>query len=397
MRILFLMKCPLDRRNIKRFGLHFFLERGHQVTVLDMMRASHPAAAFSPPAPELDPRIEVRRIDRWSQLANEKATFAQADMILLMTQTYGLSAITLPSLRMIAKVDRPYTIFMPTLVPGETGRFEELPLRRKLHELAGRMKKASLLNSAINRLHPSWLGLPPASLVVYPARGSEVSNNLIGDKTRAVYTHSWDYDEFLARYPTLPDATDTAVFIDQYLPFHSDFLLAPLQTPIEPTAYYGGLRGLFDRIERELGLEVVIAAHPKSDYDLHPGVFGNRRILRGQSLDLVARSKLVLGHLSIGIGFAVMCQKPLRFLISRNLYEGNAYFEHSFDRSSELLNVPLWRFDDPASIQLDRSLEFDHNRYQSYIETYLAHPRRPPLGHWDGIASAIEAFVAGNG
>ncbi|MFD2235480.1 hypothetical protein [Phaeospirillum tilakii] len=394
MRFLFLMKWPLNQRNVERFGLQAMLDRGHQVTVLDMMRACHPNARYHHLDPVKDPRLEVRRIDTWSQLTAEAATFAQADMIMLMIQSYGLSEITLPSLRMIAAAGRPYTIFMPTLVPGEVGAFEELPLRRKLREFGSRLKKASFRNSLVHRLPPKWLGIPPAALAVYPARASEIPNNLIGPQTQAIHTHSWDYDQFLARRDSLPEAVGQAVFIDQYLPFHPDFRLAPLKTPIEPNRYYGGLRALFDRIERELGLEVVIAAHPQSDYSLHPGVFGDRRIQRGGTLDQVAASKLVLGHLSVGIGFAVMCRKPLMFIISSDLYEGNPSFAHSYDVCSSLLNSPLHRIDDPGQIDLGRVLEFDASRFQAYTEDYLAHPLDGGERYWDAIGTAIENFVA---
>ena len=113
------------------------------------------------------------------------------------------------------------------------------------------------------------------------------------------------------------------VFLDQNLPFHGDFAIQKRKVPASAGKYFPALRQFFDRLERELGLPVVIAAHPRAAYAQEgyagPDYFGGRRLVSGQTLPLIFDSALVLTHYSTAVNFAVMARRPLLLLTSDEL------------------------------------------------------------------------------
>lgn len=107
-----------------------------------------------------------------------------------------------------------------------------------------------------------------------------------------------------------------AVFLDSYLPYHSDLPFCGVQR-IEPAAYYRSLNRFFALLEREYGLSVVIAAHPRADYDA--GVYEGRQVHRLVTAELVRDAELVLAHASTAVSFAVLNAKPLIFIYTAGM------------------------------------------------------------------------------
>ena len=123
----------------------------------------------------------------------------------------------------------------------------------------------------------------------------------------------FDYDVYILndkRIERLIDG-DYCVFLDEYLPYHSDFAILGMPS-VNPENYFIEINDFFQRIEEKYNLEVVIASHPKSDYSNNP--YKGRKIFKYKTLDLVKYSKCVVAHASTSLSFAVMYNKPLLFI-----------------------------------------------------------------------------------
>ena len=160
---------------------------------------------------------------------------------------------------------------------------------------------------------------------------------------------------------------------------------------VEPDNYYRSLRSLFDRIENELGLKVVIAGHPRADYQPFGNVFGDRKIFYGDTADLVTKSRLVLAHFSTAIGFAVMFRKPIMLLTSHELYSYTHRHKHAFECFSRELGGPLHSLDHPEAIDLSNPLALNNDLYDRYIENYIKTPGSPSKYMWNIVLDAIGA------
>ena len=101
------------------------------------------------------------------------------------------------------------------------------------------------------------------------------------------------------------------VFLDINLPYHSDLAFCG-RPQIDPVAYYRSLNRFFGLLEREYGIEVIIAAHPRADYDRT--TFEGRQIFRLVTAELVRDAEFVLSHTSTAMSYAVLNAKPLIFI-----------------------------------------------------------------------------------
>ena len=82
-------------------------------------------------------------------------------------------------------------------------------------------------------------------------------------------------------------------------------------------AYFSEMMALFDLIEREYEIDVVIAAHPCAEYIGNE--FGCRKILHNMSHSLVRDCDFVISHHSNSIAYAVMYHKPVLFCFTNEM------------------------------------------------------------------------------
>jgi hypothetical protein len=109
-----------------------------------------------------------------------------------------------------------------------------------------------------------------------------------------------------------------AVFLDINLPYHSDHIIS--KTPaINSAPYFKSLNIYFSYLERAYDLEVVIAAHPDSEYDSLE--FGGRKICKLKTAELVKDSEFVISHASNSLSYAVLNFKPILFVYTEEMYQ----------------------------------------------------------------------------
>lgn len=75
--------------------------------------------------------------------------------------------------------------------------------------------------------------------------------------------HSYDYESYL-RVETEKVNRECAVFLDSNVPYHPDFIV-DLNLRVDAEKYYAEINAFFEKIESSLGLEVIIAAHPRAN------------------------------------------------------------------------------------------------------------------------------------
>jgi len=144
------------------------------------------------------------------------------------------------------------------------------------------------------------------------ASGSVATNNYQNHKKIQQFNY-FDYDTYLKSKDTLIESKSYIVFLDINLPYHSDQKALGIK-PIEPEIYYSSMNKYFDEIEKKTSMKVIIAAHPKSQYDKN--VYGGREIIINETNNLVKNSSIVLTHTSSSFVFAVLHNKPIIFLLS---------------------------------------------------------------------------------
>lgn len=155
-----------------------------------------------------------------------------------------------------------------------------------------------------------------------------------------------------------------AVFLDEFFPFHPDLehMLGIKSNAIEAQAYLDQLNRFFSYVETSLGLEVVIAAHPKSNYD--KAAFSNRKVFIYKTRELVYDAELVLAQGSSSINYAVLFEKAIVFLYTNTYYRRYRYLYLTTAYHATILNSPLFNIEQALPLALSPTV--DDDAYYNY-------------------------------
>lgn len=161
-----------------------------------------------------------------------------------------------------------------------------------------------------------------------------------------------------------------AVFIDDNLPYASDWTLLGLPAPVTPQRYYPAMQRVLECLESLWGMPVVVAAHPSSHHDLRVQQgFGAHRLVHGRTAELVRNAQAVILHGSTAVSFAVLARKPMLFLSSGELAR-STYGLHVRTMAAELGCSPL-DIDSEDDLPTLQSLGPDQRICRRYTERYL--------------------------
>ncbi len=87
------------------------------------------------------------------------------------------------------------------------------------------------------------------------------------------------------------------------------------------TNIFSSLNKFFDKFEQSTGLNVIIAAHPKTLFTKENNSFDNRSFVKNKTFDLIKNSKGVFAHSSTSISMAILLNKPLTLLFSKVMFD----------------------------------------------------------------------------
>lgn len=386
--IVFLVQVPFSQRDFQRNGIEFLAAQGYAVTVIDVSRIAVPNLP-APPEQTDFPSMRLVRIADRRDLDRHQGELASASLIVSHVGSGFVTPDNLPVMRAMARSRRPTLMFSINATPWWQTAPQVFGAGGRLTRILGRLRQLNLLATALNRLPLSLLGVRPYDYVVHGGRKSHARRRLLTPGTRSIQAHSMDYDLFLEQVSAPRDAPSSpfAVFLDQYIGYHPDAVEGQ-RHPERPERFYPLLRAFFDRIESQLGLEVVIAPHPRADYSDKPGLFGKRRMIGGATSRLVSQSRLVVSSYSTAVGMAMLFEKPVVLCATQPML-ANAHACWAIVRLAQDLGVSPTLIDQDYS--LDDAEDFDRERYETYIADYIKVPGSPKRQIWSLIVERLKA------
>jgi hypothetical protein len=240
------------------------------------------------------------------------------------------------------------------------------------------------------------LGIRPAKFAFIPGLESSLPK-LVSRKTDIIHSCSFDFNLYLDSIDSgkldnglNADKEQFIVFLDEFLPFHPDYLSANVASPCAPELYYPALVSFFEAIESKLGCEVVVAAHPRSSYEHRPDYFGGRKIFFGKTHQLVKQSKGVITHGSTSVSFAVIYKKPIFFTSLEVIRQYRGYPLHAFYESmAQSLGKKLIILDQPLDVDWQSEIIVDLDAYGRYLDLYVKSPLAPERNSWQIFADYV--------
>lgn len=290
----------------------------------------------------------------------------------------------------ISKKHIPYSVFTAAS-PG-------IDIRRHKDHLAKRLMRVTpnkivrYVRSVFSRIPPALLGIRPATLLLIGGGTKSLSNikPTVNDRTDVLWIHSLDFDIYLNNTEDNREERNIAVFLDEYYPFHHDEIFSGIPHATTADEYYPILCRFFDYIEKELNLEVVVAAHPRSHYEKMLDFFQGRRVIRGKTVDLVKGAKLVILHSSNSLNFAVLYRKPMVFITTDRL-DGSRNGKIIRQWASNFNKTPI-----NISRKIDTDLKSEmwicEEYYKKYTHNFIKAEGTEELPFWQIVANKIKSI-----
>ena len=182
--------------------------------------------------------------------------------------------------------------------------------------------------------------------------------------------------------------------MDQYTPFHPDNIVEGV-TLGNAATYYPRIVALFEALERAYQCRVVVAAHPRSDYDRHPDYFGGRTVLRGETAKLISRARLVITQHSLANSFCVMFRKPMLVVCTDDMLRHDIV-ARDLRLFSELAGSPALNIDHPWQLPDPASLRVNEERYARYERLVLKRKDTPEMNTWEIVGRFFHARGLGH-
>jgi hypothetical protein len=387
-RVLYLVDQPLDERNYVRFGIASWLKRNWQVELWDLSPLARPLMwrQFHSTGHKLLEFPGYHAIKSKDELKRRFSALGQVDHFIDLTSD---DRVTLPIKARLIRGGAVRVICATGSVPEpEAGRRRPLAAYVKKALRYGPAVLMRRLGDLIATRRLSRRSKP--GIVV--ASGSKSAELLAaGNGSAILKAHNFDYDIYLQlRNANGAEETDYAVFIDQDYPFHAEFAFRGVQSWATPEKYYPAIQKLLRRISAELRLPVKVSAHPRSAYGQRGlDYFGEFRIEHGGTPDLIRRAKVVIGHDSTALQFAILFGKPLIFVTTDELdatFGGESIALYAAALGKSVINADT----DLDVVDWKGQLKVDAAKYADYRSKYIKMNESPEAPLWQIVIDRIE-------
>jgi len=378
-RIIYFLSSPFNDRDYERFGIEIVQKNGYEVEVWDF-------------SPFLNPERFKNSSESSRNIFKKYRVFPDRKDAIFQIRTLGNDCLIIPIIsysyesypiyRALTKNKLSYCLLIysfPTLDFTTSNN-----LLRRIQAVT--FKK--IFNIVFNSIPYSIVGVGPAQILL--SLGGKIDLNKLNlpitKKTNILFSHYFDYDLYLKEIqkPLFLDKK-RCVYLDSFLPFHPD---ADSKQIISPDKYYQPLCAFFDFLEKEYHVKIIIAAHPRSDYETRIDYFGGRKVVKGKTAELVRNSGVVMAHESASISFAILFKKPLIFVTFDEL-SGTINGKTINFMASFLDKKPI-NLSGNFKIDWDKEMIINEEAYRNYRNKYIKEEKIEDLPIWQSFVNHLK-------
>ncbi len=386
-RIIFLVENPFDSRDYKRRGIEILKANNFNVEVWDTTPLIFPYLYKK----DLYPPFKFKGLRVFLSKEELRKEIYSLDHSSFIISLLFFHAGDIWIFKAISKSKVEYAVVSANTFPS----FENKKLLLSFY-----IKKlfpptpSKIISILLRRLPLKLLGIKTAKFIFAGSPVALRSTKFpINKNTEIVWTHDLDYDLYLE--VEKKNATqafnnkDYIVFIDQYLPFHIDLKISGLNKYIDPDDYYNSLERFFDFLAKKTGMQIIIAAHPRSEYEKKERYFKNYTIIKHKTIELIKNSRLVLLHNSTARNFAILYKKPMLFLTSSKI--DKTFHGELIRMLAEYFKMsPIYINKFTEDLSLNKIFLVDETLYLRYKENYIKTAVSPNLPFWQIVSDRLK-------
>lgn len=394
-KVIILTAYPFNQRDFSRYGVQLLRTRGLEVEIWDITTCIHKKISNKLAS---DKTAQFDNLRTFTDTRDLIRAISLLDKKCIVNCFIEYSIRTFFIFKAISKHHIQYCVLAmathPNPKPVRSGLFQHTKeILKRIYSLKFVEIVQHFLNIGLLEYY-FLLGISPASVIIIGGEKSiEMNSYPVNKATRQLWAHTFDYDIFLRERDSTGDPSKKYnVFLDEYLPFHPDFLTMGIGYPLPPEDYYPALGIFFDVLEEKTGAETRIAAHPRSTYESMPDLFSGRPLFKGKTSLLVKNANLVIAHMSTSVNFAVLYRKPIVFITSDKLKKmdsGKNITGLYIQTMAELFGKEPVNVDHLEDFSLADLMTIDDETYTTYITNYIKKPGTPEKPIWEIFTSYL--------
>lgn len=372
--VTYLIRSPLSLRDYNRYGIDEWIHRGWNVRVFDLTK------------------ILNRRF--WNYVGGDQLTQGFSGLTVFETAKEAINEI---------KKIESNSVFVDLL--GE--KFFELKYRAlarqkgktiKLHlgwipaqpnNIFEKIQRALLHPGALfqfvvrkllsnNKIHPDYV-------VVGGIKSEEQIKPFM---SKLIKAHNLDFD-FILDDTNPEDLTNSHIlFLDEDACYHSDYINLGITPCASPKNYFPTMNKGLEKIANAFDSEVIVAAHPRSDYKKRPDLF-KFPVVKDCTYNLIKKAKLIVAHGSTSLQLAILLRKPILLVTTDELEKGFCSGTYAAFRLE--LEKPIINFDHfTSSSDLISFSVVNDTVYDTYIENYIKQNNTSMKTVWEIVVDELE-------
>lgn len=334
--IIFFVETPFTDRDEKRFGIKELSQQGFQVEVFQLEDIFHKQKYIA--SKQGNQKEYITYLSTINELENALRIRSKKVLVILLTGYHQ------NLLKLMVRLGIDYAIHCTNKIPSPSETVSEskyIKIKQKLFEegflLLSKSIGRALLKTLefVNRKTP----LAPKYVIAGGSRSIEHLTKETLNSSKIIWAHSLDFDLFLqsieSSFKSSPyfdvygnlveqkNFNNYIVFLDEYSPYHPDNDFFKIPHADKKETYYPRLESFFHYLEKKYNAKVVIAAHPRSEYQTKEH-FKSFVIIKDRTLDLIKNCRFALIHSSTSINFINLFEKEAVFFYTstmRNFYK----------------------------------------------------------------------------
>ena len=381
-KIIFFVETPFTKRDYSRYGLEILKSLGHRIEVWNFgffLKSTYNNNHI--PENNLKDSF-IKQLNSKSNINNYLSTLNKTDVVL------ALITVSNKSNFIFNYLNASNTYYGFSLVNTIPVSIKALPLNKRF--LRFLKNPLLIINKFYNIYNDNFsLSIKPNFLILGGACSLDLAKKrgFLSKDVKLIKTHTRDYDLFLENRSlnkTLKE--DYILFLDEFSPYHPDTLFSGNEVDCTPETYYPDINIFFNKIENQLNMKVIIASHPRANYDQIGNPYGGRQIIKDQTVELVKNSKLILSHASTAINFAILYYKPLIFLTSSQY---SNFYQHSINCASQTLGKKPIDISKDIEFNFSDFIKFDKNSYNQFKDQYIKMSDSVDTNQWKIFSNFI--------
>lgn len=345
-KIVFVFSKYFETKDWNIFGCPYFLEEGYSVEIWSLVQICYAGKARKPLHLFTDYKVQYfYEIDRFRKKL-ERIDHKQTIFIIYpsLREDPATGRLIRKAIRQAG--GRYCDYFYPLYFTGIEN--ETIPNTRG--EITGYYLKHLKDKEMIKDLFFSFVYPPTYVFITAHAKVRELANKYdILNPHKLKYINTQDYDQFVAEdgpadLETLESEglqrNKYIVFLDEAHTHHSDNANLGLKAWVTEDVYGKELCDLFDFIEKQTGLDVVVALHPKAEYK-DSSLYGGRRMIYGKSRILIKYSAFVITDISAAISYVLLYHKKMLLYTTDQLMQSVGYQKQEQSALAEFLELEI--------------------------------------------------------